>query len=181
MRAHAVGDCLSRACAEQRDTCTLATSLGLDEDVFEVERGSSAERRVGEEVDRVAENLTIDLGQQGAEARRLGQGIAGQTLACRGVWPRQLFIIGERVDQLQQPRGVRGPQRADHHAHGVVFRSRMTRPAGGLGWKYVDFSGMRSRASATASTPLTGVGFRKNAAEARPWRTAANASCGSRV
>src|SRR5207302_7362129 len=139
-----------------------------------------AERRIREEIDRIAHQLPVELGQQRAKSRRFGYDVGCQTLARGGVGSGEFFVVCQAVDQLEQAWNIARLKLTYDRRHDLASRSRMTRPAGGLGWKYVDFSGMRSFASATASTPLTGVGFRNSATEARPRRTAWTASCGSR-
>src|SRR5207237_10206473 len=115
------------------------------------------------------------------EAWRIADGVGREACSRAGVWSGQLLVVGQAVDQLEQARHVSLCEGADERGHVDDSRSRITRPAGGLGKKYVDFSGIRSPASATASTLLTGVALRKNAADARPERTSATASCGLRV
>src|SRR5581483_4462226 len=61
---------LGGAGTEERLPRPTAPELRQHEDILEVKRGARQERRVREEVDRVADHRALDLGQQRPEARR---------------------------------------------------------------------------------------------------------------
>ena len=85
--------------------------LGKHENVFEVQRRAREKRRVGLEVQSVADDALLALGQEDAKARRTRDRVGGQTRTRLGVGPVQMLVVGQGLDQADENRYVRLSQR----------------------------------------------------------------------
>src|SRR5438270_13943844 len=110
-------DGFAKTVTNQRDAGALAAPLGQHKTVLEIQRLPRPKGRVREEIDGVADDLTVDFGEQRPEARWITDGIGRQACACAGVGSGELLVICETVDQFEQARHVVRGERAKQGAH----------------------------------------------------------------
>src|SRR5439155_22743666 len=114
----------SDAMAQERRTDAATAIFGEHENVFEVERGRGAKRRIGLKENRVTDRhgRVLPKRQPGLEARPLAEAILQQSLPFPGVRRRQFLKLRQRGDQLDQRRSVLAPGAAQYKARLCVGR-----------------------------------------------------------
>src|SRR5579872_4804943 len=89
----------------------------MDKDILEIERGPREKAAVGEEVDRVADGLSVDLRHQDADP---AAHIVDQSPCRRGTEGLEFLVACQRADQCDQ--GLRVALLVRPDSHSVILK-----------------------------------------------------------